>query len=76
MATALFQLHFNYSTGFASAPNMVAVGDFNNDHRLDIAVANYGTNNVGIFFGFGKWIFRRPNRTFNCNISSNRDSLS
>jgi hypothetical protein len=42
-----------YSTGSGSAPCMVAVGDFNNDHRLDIAVANYGIHNVGIFLGFG-----------------------
>jgi hypothetical protein len=36
---------------------MVTVGDFNNDSRLDIAVANFGTNNVGIFFGFGNRSF-------------------
>ncbi|CAF4917412.1 unnamed protein product, partial [Rotaria sp. Silwood2] len=33
-----------YSTG--SEPRSVAVGDFNNDARLDIVVANSGNNNV------------------------------
>jgi hypothetical protein len=40
-----------YPTGSDSTPYMVAVGDFNNDSRLDIAVANFRTNNVGIFIG-------------------------
>ncbi|UJR11996.1 hypothetical protein I4U23_016174 [Adineta vaga] len=38
-----------YSTGIRSIPYSVAVADFNHDQRLDIAVANFGTNNVGIF---------------------------
>ena len=48
-----FLNRFNYSTGLDSAPHMVAVGDLNRDSRLDIAVANFGTNNVGIFYGLG-----------------------
>ncbi|CAF4810949.1 unnamed protein product, partial [Rotaria sp. Silwood2] len=36
---------------------MVTVGDFNSDNRLDIAVANFGTNNIGIFHGFGNGSF-------------------
>ncbi|CAF4712417.1 unnamed protein product, partial [Rotaria sp. Silwood2] len=35
-----------YSTGIDSAPYMIAVGDFDNDHRLDVAIANFGTNSV------------------------------
>ncbi|CAF1245157.1 unnamed protein product [Adineta steineri] len=46
-----------YSTGTNSTPCMVTVGDFNNDGRLDIVVANYGVNNVGIFLGIGKGAF-------------------
>ncbi|CAF4344529.1 unnamed protein product, partial [Adineta steineri] len=46
-----------YSTGTNSTPYMVAVGDFNNDGRPDIAVANYGVNNVGIFLGLGNGVF-------------------
>lgn len=46
-----------YSTGLYSAPYMAAVGDFNNDHQVDIAVANFGTNSIGIFMGYGDGSF-------------------
>jgi streptogramin lyase len=46
-----------YDTGDGSQPHSVAIGDFNNDGRLDIAVANYGTDNIGIFLGHGNGIF-------------------
>ena len=52
-----FSSQTTYSTGYDSQPYAVAVGDFNNDNRLDIAVANYGTNNVGIFLGYGNGTF-------------------
>ena len=39
----------SYSTGNGSQPYWVAVNDFNNDHLLDIAVANYGFHSIGIF---------------------------
>ncbi|CAF3251064.1 unnamed protein product [Rotaria sp. Silwood2] len=53
-----FASQVTYSTGYGSAPHMVIVGDFNNDHQLDIAVANFGTNNVGILLGNGDGSFR------------------
>ena len=40
-----------YATGNGSRPHSVAVGDVNNDHRMDIVVANYGTDNVGVLLG-------------------------
>ena len=46
-----------FSTAYESKPYSVAVGDFNNDNRLDIAVVNYGTNNLGIFIGYGNGTF-------------------
>jgi hypothetical protein len=46
-----------YSTYGDSQPNSVAVLDFNNDTRLDIAVANYGSNSLGVFFGYGNGSF-------------------
>lgn len=47
-------MHF---TGLYSTPYMVAVDDFNNDHRLDIAVANFDTNCIGMFMGIGNGSF-------------------
>jgi hypothetical protein len=52
-----FRNQITYLTGPYSGPYMVTVGDFNNDSRLDIAVANFGTNNIGIFLGFGNGTF-------------------
>jgi len=47
-----FQKGVAYATGTGAAPGPVAVaaGDFNNDGRIDLAVANYmsGSNNVSI----------------------------
>jgi hypothetical protein len=52
-----FLVQPTFSTGAGSAPYKVAVGDFNNDTRLDIAVANVGINNVVIFLGNGNGTF-------------------
>ncbi|CAF4827986.1 unnamed protein product [Rotaria sp. Silwood1] len=52
-----FSSRINYSTGRLSLPYWVAVGDFNNDNLSDIAVANYGTHNIGIFLGYGNLNF-------------------
>lgn len=46
-----------YSMGLYSTPRMVAVGDFNNDNRSDIAVANFGTHRIVILFGNGNGSF-------------------
>ncbi|UJR17077.1 hypothetical protein I4U23_003974 [Adineta vaga] len=37
--------------GDNSKPVSIAIGDFNRDSKKDLALANYGTNNVGILFG-------------------------
>src|SRR5262245_16260891 len=39
-------------------PESVAVGDFNGDGRLDLAVANYGSNNVSVLVGNGDGTFQ------------------
>ncbi|CAF5195510.1 unnamed protein product, partial [Rotaria magnacalcarata] len=46
-----------YSTGPDSSPYFVAVGDFNNDTAIDIVVITRGTNNLGIFLGYGNGTF-------------------
>ncbi|CAF0880594.1 unnamed protein product [Rotaria sordida] len=46
-----------YSTGSDTRPRSVSAGDFNHDNRLDVTVANYGANNIGVFFGYGNGTF-------------------
>ena len=48
-----FGEQISYFTGNGSRPYWVAVQDFNNDHLLDIAVANYGSHSIGIFLADG-----------------------
>ncbi|CAF3715826.1 unnamed protein product [Rotaria socialis] len=54
-----FSTPIQYSTGNGSTPYMVTVGDFNNNHILDIAEANFGTNSIGIFLGIGNGSFEK-----------------
>jgi len=35
----------------ATDPRSIAAGDFNNDGKIDLAVANFGTNNVSVLLG-------------------------
>ena len=44
--------------GAGTNPNEVQVGDFNGDGKLDIAVANFGSNNVSILLGNGDGTFQ------------------
>ena len=53
-----FRLAANLSTGNQSEPYAVAIGDFNNDTRLDIVVANTNAQNIGIFLGNGDGTFQ------------------
>ncbi|CAM4793640.1 unnamed protein product [Rotaria magnacalcarata] len=64
-----FRRHITYSTCTDSGPYCVAVGDFNNDRLLDIGVANFQDNSVGIFLGFG-------DETFNCITKYSTDPYS
>ena len=52
-----FVNHSVLPTGFGSRPYAVTVADFNNDTLLDVVVANQGTNNIGIFLGYGNGLF-------------------
>ncbi|CAF3575076.1 unnamed protein product [Adineta steineri] len=55
--TGTFSNQITYSTGVSSQPYSVVILDFNNDTRLDIAVASYGTSNIGVYFGYGNGSF-------------------
>ncbi len=50
---------FGAATNFAvgAVPSSVAVGDFNGDGKLDLAVANFGSSNVSILLGDGTGSF-------------------
>ena len=58
-----------YSTGIGSQPYSAIVIDFNNDNYYDIAVTNFGTNQVVIFFGFGNGSFELA-RTYETGAGS------
>ena len=63
-----------YSTGYDSFPSSIGIADFNQDHYLDLAVTNSGTNNIGIFLGIGNGSF--SNQTIlSTNHRSNPSSL-
>jgi hypothetical protein len=55
--TGTFSNQITYSTGLGSQPYSVAVLDFDNDTQLDIAVANYGSNSLVVYFGDGNGSF-------------------
>ena len=57
MVLANFVNGETYSTGIRSRPYIVIVGDFNNDNIVDIAVANSGTNNILLLYGYGDGTF-------------------
>ena len=64
-----FASQITSSTGYDSLPRSLVIKDFNNDNQLDIAVVNYGTNNVGILLGYGNATFAIQ-KTFTTGINS------
>ena len=50
--TARFAAAKTFSSG-GPDPDSLAVGDFNGDGKLDLAVANYGSGTVGVLLGNG-----------------------
>ncbi|CAF1395601.1 unnamed protein product [Adineta steineri] len=57
-----FRLSTEFSTGQYSSPDSFTLSDFNNDNRLDLAVANTDNSNIGIFL-------QNSNRTFSQQIT-------
>ena len=51
-----FMAPVDYTTG--TLPFANAVGDFNGDHNLDVAVVNYNSNNVSVLLGNGNGTFQ------------------
>src|SRR5262249_27203762 len=52
-----FQAYQQFETGSGSRPNDVVVGDFNGDHKLDLATADFGSGGVSILVGNGDGTF-------------------
>lgn len=55
-----FQPQVTSSSGYGSRPYSVAVGHLNNDVYLDLVVANFGTNSIGVLLGYGNGSFTTP----------------
>jgi FG-GAP-like repeat/Domain of unknown function DUF11/FG-GAP repeat len=51
-----FQIVGSYNAG--DRPENVALGDFNGDGKLDLAIANFFSNNVSVLLGNGDGTFR------------------
>jgi Flp pilus assembly secretin CpaC len=54
-----FQVHIPQDANL-SVPSAIAVGDFNGDNILDLAVTDFANNNVAILFGKGDGTFTPP----------------
>jgi hypothetical protein len=70
----LFGTSMTFTTGTYSDPCSVAVGDFNNDGRLDLAIVNSGQNNVGIMLGNDIAVFEAQ-MTFSTGVYSRPNSI-
>jgi streptogramin lyase len=70
-----FENQITYFTGYDSLAYSVIVKDFNNDYHLDIALANYGTDNIGIFLGYGNGSFM-PQKTYSTAPRSDPYSIA
>ncbi|CAF3850144.1 unnamed protein product [Rotaria sp. Silwood1] len=70
-----FANQVTYSTGLYSSPCSMAVGDFNNDTRVDIVFASCDADSVGIILGYGNGSFGNL-MLYSTNSSPSRYSLA
>jgi hypothetical protein len=73
--TGAFGVQTTYLTGSSSDPYYIAVVDLNKDNRLDIVVANGGTDNVGVLLGNGDGTFQTQT-PFSTGTSSEPSSIA
>ena len=52
-----FAIPVTYTVGVGSEPQAIIVGDFDGDGNADLAVANYGSQNISVVFGRGDGTF-------------------
>ncbi|CAF4224915.1 unnamed protein product, partial [Rotaria sordida] len=57
-----FAIQTSYEIGFDSPPLVMASGDFNNDKRSEIVIANGGSNHVDIFVAHNRGSFENQTR--------------
>ena len=56
-ANGTFAEPITYSTAASRSVNSIVAGDFNNDNKLDLVIANYYTRSLGILLGIGNGSF-------------------
>ena len=57
VANSIFTNPMTYTTGYGSSPRSAVAADLNDDSKLDIIVANHGTDNVGVLLNMGNLMF-------------------
>jgi hypothetical protein len=70
-----FSTQTTYSTAYDLFPLSVISGDFNDDNQSDLAIANAGTDNVGVLFGNGNDSFTEQT-TFSTGCGSHPQSVA
>lgn len=67
---------FRGNVSVLSNPNRLAAGDFNNDGKTDLAVANYGANQVSILPGNGDGTFQAADNYIIGRVNSLEETIS
>lgn len=70
-----FQDKAGYLTGIDSSPLSLSVGDFNDDHFLDIVVSNLHPSNIVIFMNLGNGTFNKS-MEYNIGNGSSLNSIA